>query len=122
VGSPSGGFVNTIYGRPGRDEEIENVCKSIRVSGRLGLPVIEYNFYAHVIPCQQYTEVFPDEGEVNMLAVMKELVRQKYARLVFPEHPRILDADRESPKSGSYASWAYNVGYARAALQAALSA
>jgi mannonate dehydratase len=260
-GAPTGGLLNTIYGRPGRDEEIENVRKSIRAAGRAGLPVVEYNFYAHritegyfespgrggagmtsfdyekvkdlpplpqegahsleemwanityflkavvpvaeesnvrlalhpndppapisrgsgqimgslegwkrlidivpskangitfdcgvtremghdpvevcryfgsrdrinhvhfrnvrtVIPHQKYTEVFPDEGEVNMLAVMRELVLQKYPRLVFPEHPRVLDADRENPKSGSYASWAYNVGYARAALQAALS-
>ena len=42
-----GGFPNTIYGRPGRDEEIENVRQSIRAAGRAGLPVIEYNFYAH---------------------------------------------------------------------------
>src|SRR5579859_2571481 len=42
-----GGFPKTIYGRPGRDEEIENVQKSIRAAGQAGLPVIEYNFYAH---------------------------------------------------------------------------
>ena len=40
-------FPNTIYGRPGRDEEIEKVRQSIRAGGRAGLPVIEYNFYAH---------------------------------------------------------------------------
>ena len=42
-----GGFPKTIYGRPGRDQEIENVCESIRAAGNVGLPVIEYNFYAH---------------------------------------------------------------------------
>ena len=42
-----GGFPNTIYGRPGRDEEIEKVIQSIRAAGKAGLPVIEYNFYAH---------------------------------------------------------------------------
>lgn len=42
-----GGFRNTIYGRPGRDEEIEKVVQSIRTAGKAGLPVIEYNFYAH---------------------------------------------------------------------------
>ncbi len=42
-----GGFRNTIYGRPGRDEEIEKVIQSIRAAGKAGLPVIEYNFYAH---------------------------------------------------------------------------
>ena len=41
------GFPNTLYGRPGRDEEIDKVRHSIRAAGRAGLPVIEYNFYAH---------------------------------------------------------------------------
>ena len=42
-----GGFPNTLYGRPGRDEEIDKVRQSIRVAGRVGLPVIEYTFVAH---------------------------------------------------------------------------
>ena len=42
-----GGFRNTLYGGPGRDEEIEKVIASIRAAGKAGLPVIEYNFYAH---------------------------------------------------------------------------
>ena len=63
-----------------------------------------------------------------MFAVMKELVRQKYPRLVYPEHPRRIDADLEQPRfkstypgGGAYVSYVYNVGYARAMLQAALS-
>jgi mannonate dehydratase len=262
------GFPNTIYGRPGRDEEIEKVIQSIRAAGRAGLPVIEYNFYAHrlvegyyeelgrggagltaydyersrnlpplpdvgtytaeqswsnityflkaVIPAAEqagvkmaihphdppvplsrgsaqimstvagwkrlieivpseangitydcgvtrelgedpievlryfgsrkrinhvhfrnvivrkpyvdYTEVFPDEGQVDMFAVMKELVRLKYTGIIYPEHPRALDADKERPDfstyypgGGGYAGFAYNVAYARALLQAALS-
>ena len=39
-----GGFPNAIYGRPGRDAEIEKFTQSIRAAGRAGLPVIEYNF------------------------------------------------------------------------------
>jgi mannonate dehydratase len=261
------GFPNAIYGRPGRDEEIENVRQSIRAAGRAGLPVVEYNFYAHrlvegyyeeigragagltafdygrvkslpplpaegvhsleemwsnityflkavvpvaeesgvrlalhpndppaplsrgsgqimanlegwkhlieivpsrangitfdcgvtkeigedpvevcryfgardrinhvhfrnvrvLVPREEYTEVFLDEGEADMFGVMKELVRQKYPRLIYPEHPRGLDADRQQPNfrsaypgGGSYVGFAYNVGYARAMLQAAL--
>ena len=79
------------------------------------------------IPRQKYTKVFLDEGQVDMFGVMKELVRQKYPRLVYPEHPRGLDADREItgfksryPGGGSYVGYAFNVGYARAMLQAAL--
>jgi mannonate dehydratase len=262
------GFPNTIYGRQGRDEEIEKVKQSIRVAGKVGLPVVEYNFYAHRItegyyeeigragagltafdndkvkdlpplpnegahnleemwanityflkavipvaeqagvrlalhpndppaplsrgsgqimgtvegwkrlieivkspsngitfdcgvtremghdpvevchyfgsrdrinhvhyrnvrvrkPYEQYTEVFIDEGENNMFAVMRELVKQKYPRLIYPEHPRAIDYDRDRqgfrtayPGGGGYAAFAYNVGYARAMMQAALS-
>jgi mannonate dehydratase len=262
------GFPNTIYGRPGRDEEIDKVKQSIRAAGKVGLPVVEYNFYAHRIvegyyeetgragagltafdndrvkdlpplanegahsldemwanityflkavipvaeqagvrlaqhpndppaplsrgsgqimgtvegwkhlvdivkspangitfdcgvtkemgqdpvevcryfgsrdtinhvhyrnvrvrkPYEQYTEVFIDEGENNMFAIMKELVRQKYPRLIFPEHPRAIDYDRSNPGfkpqypgGGGYAAFAYNVGYTRAMMQAALS-
>jgi len=262
------GFPKTLYGKPGRDEEIEQVRQSIRAAGKVGLPVIEYNFYAHRLvegyyeeigrggagltafdydrvkdlpplaeegahkleemwsniayflkavipvaeesgvrlalhpndppapvsrgsqqivgtvegwkrlidivasPCngitfdcgvtremgedpvevcryfgsrdvinhvhyrnvrverpyQKYTEVFLDEGVNNMYAVMEELVRQKYSRLIYPEHPRAIDYDRQRPDfspyypgGGGYAAFAYNVGYTKAMLQAALT-
>jgi len=51
-----GGFPNAIYGRPGRNKEIEKVRASIRVAGRAGLPVVEYNFYAHRIVEGYYEE------------------------------------------------------------------
>jgi mannonate dehydratase len=79
-------------------------------------------------PNERYTEVFIDEGENNMFAVMKELVRQKYTRLIYPEHPRGIDYDREQPNfrpqypgGGGYAAYAFNVGYTRAMMQAALT-
>jgi mannonate dehydratase len=262
-----GGHPNTIYGRPGRDEEIEKVRQSIRAAGKAGLPVIEYNFYAHRItegyyeeagragssytafdydkikdlppleregahtleemwnnityflkavipvcdeagvrmalhpndppapvsrgsaqimgtvagwkrligivnspangitfdcgvtremgenpvevckyfsshdrinhvhfrnvrvrkPYENYSEVFIDEGQVDMFAVMKELIKTKYKRTVYPEHPRALDYDREHPGfratypgGGGYAAFCFNVGFARAMQQAAL--
>jgi mannonate dehydratase len=260
------GFNNAIYGRPGRDEEIDKVRQSIRAAGKAGLAVVEYNWYAHramegyyeetgragagltsfdydkmkdlpplpaegahkldeiwatityflkaVVPVaeeagvrlalhpndppaplsrgsqqimgsvagwrklieivpstsngitfdcgvtremgedpvetcryfasrkrinhmhfrnvrvtkpyEKYTEVFIDEGQVDMFGVMKELVRQKYAGTIYPEHPRALDYDRERgpirgyPGGGGYTGEVYNVGYARAMLQAAL--
>ncbi len=261
------GFSNAIYARPGRDEDIDKVIQSIRVAGKIGLPVVEYNWYAHramegyfeetgragagwtgfdyarmkdlppieregahtvdemwanityflkavvpeaekagvrlalhpndppapisrgsgqimgtvegwkhlieivkspsngitfdcgvtremgqdpvavcryfgsrdrinhahfrnvkmTKPYERYTEVFIDEGDVNMFAVMKELVKQKYRLLIYPEHPRGLDYDRERPNfrsqypgGGGYAAYAFNVGYTRAMLQAAL--
>lgn len=82
-------------------------------------------------PNEDYTEVFLDEGVVNMLAVMRELVRQKYPRGLYPEHPRAIDMDRNMPEGirsqyvrvggGGMVAEVYNVGYAKAMLQAALS-
>ena len=50
------GFPNTLHGRPGRDEEIDKVIQSIRAAGKVGLPVIEYNFYAHRLTEGYYEE------------------------------------------------------------------
>jgi mannonate dehydratase len=261
-----GGFTNTLYGRPGRDEEIEKVKQSIQAAGQVGIPVIEYNFYAHramegyyeetgrggagltavdydqmnglqpqpeegahdlkemwaniayflkaVVPVaekanvrlslhpndppfplsrgsqqimgslagwkhlieivdsqangitfdcgvtkemgedpvavcnyfgtrdrinhvhyrnphvtkpyQKYDEGFIDEGDINMFAVMRELVKLKYSREVYPEHPRAIDYDRARgpirgyPGGGGYAGDLYDIAYAKAMLQAAL--
>jgi mannonate dehydratase len=72
-------------------------------------------------PREDYTEVFPDNGDNDMYEVMKLLVRNKYKRLIFPEHPRGLAVDKLLPKMyGAYAAWAYNVGHCRAMLQIAL--
>lgn len=40
-------FLKIVHGRRGRDEEIEKVQQSIRAAGSTGLPVVEYNFFAH---------------------------------------------------------------------------
>jgi mannonate dehydratase len=82
-----------------------------------------------VKPYEHYSEVWIDEGMNNMFAVMKELVKSKYKFLIYPEHPRRLDYDAERPGfrpqypgGGGYAAYAFNIGYARAMLQAAMSA
>ncbi|HEX4106209.1 MAG TPA: mannonate dehydratase [Rhizomicrobium sp.] len=71
------------------------------------------------VPRQNYTEVTPDNGDNNMLAVMKALVKVGYRYMIFPEHARGLDVDRDL-KTNNAAQWAYHVGYARAMLQTAL--
>lgn len=260
------GFPDTLYGRAGRDEEIEKIRHSIEAAGKVGLPVVEYNFYAHramegyyeqvgrggagltgvddermkglpplpeegahslaemwanityflkaVVPVAEkanvrlalhpndppfplsrgsqqimatlagwkhlieivdspsngitfdcgvtkemgedpvevcryfgsrdrinhvhyrnphvmeayvkYDEGFIDEGDVNMFAVMRELVKLKYTREVYPEHPRAIDYDRVRgpisgyPGGGGYAGDVYDIAYAKAMLQAAL--
>jgi len=261
------GFSNAIYARPGRDEDIEKVRQSIRAAGKAGLPVMEYNWYAHramegyyeetgragaghtafdydrmkdlpplpavgahtldemwanityflkaivpvaeeagvrlalhpndppsplsrgsqqimgtvagwkrlieIVPSpsngitfdcgvtremgedpvevcryfgsrkrinhmhyrnvrvqkpyEKYTEVFIDEGQVDMFGVMKEVIRQKYTGVIYPEHPRALDYDRERgpikgyPGGGGYTGEVFNVAYTRAMMQAALA-
>jgi mannonate dehydratase len=252
------GFPNCIYGRPGRDEEIGKVRHSLVAAGKVGIPVVEYNFYAHrategyfeelgrggavltgsdydlmkdlpplpnegahslsemwdniayflkaVIPVAEkanvrmalhpndppyplsrgsqqimgsvdgwkhlieivdspsngitwdcgvtremgedplvvghyfgsrdrinhmhyrnphvfkpyvkYVEDFIDEGDNNMLAIMRLLVKLKYSHELYPEHPRGLDYDRGHP--GAYAANLYDIAYAKAMLQAAL--
>jgi mannonate dehydratase len=260
------GFPKTIYGKPGRDEEIDKVRQSIQAAGKAGVPVVEYNFYAHramegyfeqtgrggagltgsdydrmkdlpplpeegahnldemwanityflkaVIPVAEkanvrmalhpndppyplsrgsqqimgtlagwkhlieivnspsngitfdcgvtremgedpvevchyfgsrdrinhvhfrnphvmkpyvkYVEGFIDEGDVNLLAVMRELLKVNYTREFYPEHPRGIDYDRERgpirgyPGGGGYAGNLYDIAYAKAMLQAAL--
>ena len=77
------------------------------------------------VPNLDYTEVWIDEGQVDMFAVMSELVRQKYPRLIYPEHPPANDSDSEFPFNGisatTYTGFAYTVGYARAMMQAAIA-
>ncbi|MDQ2834476.1 MAG: mannonate dehydratase [Acidobacteriota bacterium] len=261
-----GGFPNTLYGRTGRDQEIEQFKDSIRAAGKVGVPVVEYNFYAHRamegyyyvegrggagltgfdisrmkdqtplpeegvhsldemwanityflkavipvaeqakvrlalhpndppihlsrgsgqimstvegwkhlidivnspsngitwdcgvtretgvdpievcryfgtrdrinhvhyrnptidVPNDKYVEGFIDEGDNDMLAIMRELIRVRYTRLIYPEHERALDYDRAAgihnqyPGGGGYAGMVFDIGYARAMFQAAL--
>ncbi len=91
---------------------------------------INHVHYRNVIvrkPNVDYTEVFIDEGQVNMFAVMKELVRHKYRFGIYPEHPRAIDIDRKAgihsmyPGGGGTVALMYNVAYTKAMLQAALS-
>jgi len=70
-------------------------------------------------PNEKYVEVWNDEGDDNLLAVMKELIKNKYTRLIMPEHPRSMENDK-GQKNGGYTGWVYNVGYARAMMQVAL--
>ncbi len=93
---------------------------------------INHMHYRNVIvdkPYVKYQEVFCDEGQVNLFAVMRELIKIKYNHGLYPEHPRALDYDREHPGGtknqypggGGYAGQAYNLAFARAMKLAVLS-
>jgi mannonate dehydratase len=68
------------------------------------------------IPSTKYVEVFPDNGTVNMFAVMQELVRRRYKFGIFPEHPRKNDVDDKL--GGDFVSYLFNFAYARGMQQA----
>src|SRR5579871_1913486 len=68
-----GGFPKTIYGQPGRDEEIEKVRQSIEVAGKVGLPVVEYNFYAHRAMEGYFEEIDKDRGNSGWTGFNYEL-------------------------------------------------
>jgi len=89
---------------------------------------IHYRNVITDIPSLKYEEVFFDEGEVNMFAVMRDIFGLKYRFGIFPEHPRALDYDKErpgavgkNPGDAGYTGWTYNVAYCKAMMQAVAS-
>jgi|WetSurMetagenome_2_1015567.scaffolds.fasta_scaffold03971_2 mannonate dehydratase len=80
-------------------------------------------------PYVKYEEVFFDVGQVNLFAVMQEIIKIGYKLAIYPEHPRGLDYDKEHPGGigggypggGGYTAQTYNIAYTRAMMQAALS-
>src|ERR1035438_4576414 len=66
-----------LYGRPGnkRDEDIEKVKLSIVAAGKVGLPVIEYNFYAHRAMEGYFEEIDTARGGSGWTGFDAELVQ-----------------------------------------------
>jgi mannonate dehydratase len=127
VESPSNGITYDCGVTREIGEDPVEVCRYFGERDR-----INHAHFRNVIvekPSVKYVEVFPDEGLVNMFEVMQELVRIGYTAGICPEHPRQLDYDLEHPLhrnafypgGGGYAGYTYNVAYARAMLQAAIS-
>lgn len=94
---------------------------------------INHSHYRNVTtqePYNKYEEVFFDEGEVNMFAVMQEYIKVGYKRYIYPEHARFFTIDaglpgyvagRGYPGGGGNTGQVFNVAYARAMMQAAMS-
>jgi mannonate dehydratase len=125
VNSPSNGITYDCGVTRELGEDPIEVCRYFGSRDRINH--VHFRNVLVMKPYERYTEVWIDEGLNNMFAVMKELVKQRYTRQIYPEHPRRLDYDVEHgrmggyPGGGGYAAIAYNVGYARAMLQAAMS-
>jgi mannonate dehydratase len=125
VDSPSNGITFDCGVTREMGEDPIEVCRYFASRDRINH--VHYRNVLVIKPYERYREVWIDEGLNNMFAVMKELVKNKYSHLIYPEHPRRLDYDAERgpipgyPGAGGYTAIAYNVGYARAMLQAAMS-
>jgi mannonate dehydratase len=125
VPSPSNGITFDCGVTRDMGENPVEVCRYF--ASRKRINHVHYRNVRVERPYEKYTEVFIDEGQVDMFGVMKELIRQKYTGTIYPEHPRALDYDRERgpikgyPGGGGYAGEVFNVGYTRAMMQAALA-
>jgi mannonate dehydratase len=126
VDSPANGITFDCGVTREMGEDPVEVCRYFAARDRMNH--MHYRNVRVQKPYEKYDEVFIDAGEIDMFAVMRELVRAKYTRMINPEHARALDADRERPNfqpqypgGGGYTAFTYNVGYARAMLQAALA-
>lgn len=126
VNSPSNGITFDCGVTKEMGQDPVEVCRYFGSRDRINH--VHFRNVKVIKPYERYTEVFIDEGENNMFSVMRELVKAKYTRLIYPEHPRALDYDRERgriggyPGGGAYAAFAFNVGFTRAMMQAALTA
>ncbi|ASR37685.1 hypothetical protein BAY61_24785 [Prauserella marina] len=127
VPSPSNGM--TVD--PGVTTEIgEDPLEVVRYMGKRDC--INHVHFRNVLvekPYVKYAEVFPDNGQVDMFAFMRELVRHDYRYGILAEHPRALDYDRKHDEiggqyadvgGGGHAGELYDTGYCRALMQAAL--
>ncbi len=129
VDSPSNGMTYDcgVSREMGEDplEVLRYLCSKDRVNH------LHYRNVTVEEPYKKYAEVFYDEGQVDMYAVMKEILRQGYHFGINPEHPRALDYDREHPRGittwkqypggGGYAGEAFDIGFTRAMMLAVLS-
>ncbi|MGK2860497.1 MAG: mannonate dehydratase [Chitinophagaceae bacterium] len=132
VDSPANGITFDCGVTRELGEDPVEVCKYFGSRDRINH--VHYRNVISEIPYDKYTEVFIDEGEVNMFAIMQELFNHGYTRGLYAEHPHILDYDREHPGGekrsggmagggggGGYAAECFNVGFARAMMFAVMS-
>src|SRR5690242_11824734 len=66
-----------LYGRTGnrRDEDIEKIKQSIVAAGKVGLPVVEYNFYAHRAMEGYFEEIDTGRGNSGWTGFDYELLQ-----------------------------------------------
>jgi mannonate dehydratase len=129
VDSPSNG----ITFDPGVTQEMgENpveVCRYFASRDRINH--MHYRNVVSIIPYENYLETWIDEGNVDMFAVMAEVIKHGYNRAIWPEHPHFLDYDiecgsartgvRAGDGGGGYAGDIFNFAFSRAMMMAVMS-
>ena len=70
--------------------------------------------FAPSTPTYDYTEVFIDEGNADMLAAMKAFHEIGYSHMLVPDHSPIIAGD-----SKTFGAWGYALGYIKALRRAA---
>jgi mannonate dehydratase len=117
VNSPSNGITFDCGVTRELGEDPVAVCRYFASRDRISQ--VHFRNVKLTKPNEKYVEVWNDEGDDDLLAVMKELIKNNYKHLIMPEHPRTMENDK-GQKNGGYTGWVYNVGYARAMMQVAL--
>lgn len=130
VDSPANGITFDCGVLREMGEDAVEACRYFASRDRINH--VHYRNVVSEVKYDKYVEVFPDEGQVNMYEVMRELINHHYTRGLYAEHPIAIDYDREHPGNsnisgarpggGGYAGECFNVGFARAMMFAVLSA
>ena len=85
---PLHGVPHVILGTPERDRDIEYAQESIRIAGRVGIPVLEYNFLA-IRPSTGYY-IVPGRGGAQLRAFDYERIKS------LPRMPEVGEISREA--------------------------
>jgi mannonate dehydratase len=117
VDSPSNGLTFDCGVTRELGEDPVEVCRYFASRDRINH--MHFRNVKLIKPQENYIETWNDQGDIDLFAVMKELIKNNYRRLVMPEHPRTMENDKGLDNDG-YTGWVYNVGYARAMMQIAL--
>ncbi len=98
----------------GGDKMGKDVFEMIEDFGGRG-KIAEVHFRAVSGPLPNFTETFPDEGYVDLYAVMRDLRKVRFSGAVMPDHVPALVGDEEIHRAGT----AYCIAYMRALLERA---
>jgi len=102
----------------GPDGKGEDIVGAIREFGSVHIFDVHFRNLSSNLP--NFSEVFPDNGYLNMYRIMRALVEINYAGPVVPDH--VPTCGTEKPAVGTYhqaAPESFAFGYIRAMIQAA---